>query len=1056
MKMINLFFKKLWFAALLFVGVGLVDPAHAAGMTGLNNNGNTCYQNALLQAMFGCESFRALVNNILRENADLESPIVVPPPLEALQETFTNLARGDGGVFNPRRFAQCVWNIRVNGAAQEDGSVPVETPFKRLAQEDSDQLFMTLANMFDETLNRPLKLGLGLRDVNRQSCVRDHAKVKEDAWGIPKMELNFPAGSSKSQFTIEELLASRVSNREEYKVLPRRPNGQDQNGFVCEICEAEDLRDGNRDNIFGKYNGADRYRYDGTKISSIVLDPREQFLVIQIKRFIENYDHYPNITFDKRAEPVICPTGRFSFQDNLGATHTFQIVSVVIHAGSSLAGGHYYAVTTQGCFNDSTVTPGAGELPKLLRDGHYAKGGWDGHGYIYFCRRVGYEPGAVSFEEKYLPGEPENLPGLPVAVDPLDGAAARPVDDIDEQAMSNKIKAAWRRKKARDRVRQSKADKIAKAQELEAARKAAEEAIVAQQLEAGQSTSTGDDVEPELPEDVEPVKIVEEGDSEDESDDESTINPEVVQKPKRLSLGDKKRLAAQRQKKDFAREAKGIKDKRNSLIMSLDLSIDDFYAGLRKDLMSLLPQETMKDAIVEDAKSQISGKNNILVIIDLRHQHLKKTIELLRSSKDARLVKQYVARAQALFDEQNLRAEIYKASKMFSSDLRAKLVQVLSTRMASVKNRIQKRLADLVAFRWLNTELQPNAEFSKESPVDNAALRAKIKQLQEGASKKLPVPNQVSEKDDPLPLPDDVSTVLRPAVSPAAVVHAVPVPQQRKVAVLSGPLQDLTVATPVAKPAVVVVPQSKRMLDLRTKWAAVKEAKIPLWQRVRKFLEMDSVDKNVLKELTLDEAQGIFGENLSEIAKIKASIFSGPVQSKFRDLLALLTPAMSVVVAAAKFDDAASVDDASSVSMGGSSVVSDASATTKPLSTGVKLPGLPVPVKTSVVVRNNSLDPVLMNNPPVAATLTADELFIVEELRKAFSDEKAKPASIWSKLLDAKQNPKFKEALERVYGSRAWTHLREQLEYIRSKLPARGFITSDKAAYDKVQAILVN
>lgn len=1143
MKKVTTFFSTLTLAIFLLASSGFYSQIYPASC-GLKNNGNTCYQNALLQAMYQCEPLRDLVKEIFRDNASPYRGFMVPPLLESLRDVFTNLP-SSGVVYDPIDFAHNVWAL---------------PGFKAYDQEDSTDLFSHIAKAFDEGLRRPLKRGQGFRAASKIICSRDHERMAVGdsiGWGIPNIQLNFPQRPEPS-YTLREMVNLWAYEEEAI------------DGIQCAECKVID----DPDRIKYRKNVEQerplrvtqkKWRYSGKKISSVEIDSRARdFLILTIKRF-------PNL-FIKNRTPVTCPAyddlemgyvpaGQFSFVDIHGKRHTFRVVSVVVHRGSILSGGHYYAVTQAGEFNDWSVELSPEHLRTLLESGTYS----GGEGYMYFCERVADpERRGADFAG---PAMPDPIPQVEPALAPEAADAALVGKNI---MMADKIKAAWKSKKARNTLAALRADKQkelekkfekevkaavgmqkiirgkiartrvhAKKQNLELVTKQnnalARERAGLQAADAESSafeSSVRHEVKifsQELQKTKTPfwilmgdIRRLKQHCRHEERFDLVTVIDQIaadavlvsitLEEPLKKQMAllshaphqealealvkgnqdlfdqyeQKLRECAQRSVEQIAQKLYSVPKEIFVQLQALNADVDDLEDALKKfaqdmndihvqearqfkDIPSCadfinkrIPQILASDttysllvevvcdmsecvkslskdcarilALLKDSSNKHAAQEASTDLKNLLADGIEKLCELVTqaainrdvSSLDENFIQlvgvvreELFIGIQELFDRGLIQASLGKENSLFDGTKKLFKKSYRSKKSAAMVSKFGAKEKSTAPDKHV-VPSRATVGMTGENPLYKKALPKKV-------TKAL-----VSKPVEPLPVAvvDEAAQAVADKIE--KVSHDVPMQEAEVVdPVVVNPkhlavaaAQDQIQVTPKVEPVVVVKEPSKDMLGLKSKWtaayAAAKAAdpKIKVKQGIEKLLE----DPKVLDGLGAQDAQEAFGDQLVIVRGLKEFSIRTELKSAFRKLLALLNPR-----------------------------VNDDIVVPVPGPQGKELVELPPASK---------LDKPQAKAAEVVPTLSADEedfvVKFVEILAYEFEDAKAKPAVIWSKVLDKSH---FKSMLATIYASKkTWVDVRRRLENrgVTIPTPARGFITTDKAAYDKVQAILAH
>lgn len=323
----------------------------AAALVGLNNQGATCYQNAVVQALHKSSSFCAK----LKERFDAQVALggVISPLITRFFEVLRSLD-GNGGAHNPRAF--CV-SLNANRPdftlySQQDASEFLTVLWARL-QAAAVVPPDVQKNMAQQPIVHPACDGFhGIAQQDRLVCTRCNSV--RIAPPIPNytymLALAIPLGLGS--FSLNELIAHHIA-------LEAMNGG---NAVECPTC-------GSLENH--------------TKEVRFSIFPDQKFIVLQVKRF-----EFGGLAA-KRSNPIILPeNGLVTINDSFGVAHNFKVSAVVVHAGG-VGGGHYWTVTPSGVYNDSVVSVGGDDMKTVLSSGLHDQPGYvGGTGYLYFLERV--------------------------------------------------------------------------------------------------------------------------------------------------------------------------------------------------------------------------------------------------------------------------------------------------------------------------------------------------------------------------------------------------------------------------------------------------------------------------------------------------------------------------------------------------------------------------------------------------------------------------------------------------------------------------------------------
>jgi hypothetical protein len=428
MEVIMKLLKKFLALLCIFSNLGSVVSLSAAGalpLRGLRNEGNTCFMNSTMQALFHCPALRDHIIsglNHLAEASALPAAQPLPPLLRELCNTFAALAVNAPAPYSPLALANEVWGLR---------SLLGDIKFPHATQADAEELFNSIADAFGAA-RKPMKIGDGMRAVTItrcNSCGQQNAPMFEREASIPKMGLCFPEVATggvpidpKQGYSLDALLTT---------IVGAQTTISGSNGLECERCQIEAVERGDRSHVTHQYKGADAYRFPASVHSSLQLSFDEHFLVLQIKRF--KRDRF-GVVSAKIKNPVICPGGQVLFSDHDGNVHDFVIDSLVMHGGS-LSGGHYFELSRSGFCSDSTIRQGSGPFEEALRTGRY-----DGAEiYMLVCSRSGYVPAPVALSPALVLAAAAPFIG-PAVLDDSEDSDSEDSSDEEDDALAAPVK----------------------------------------------------------------------------------------------------------------------------------------------------------------------------------------------------------------------------------------------------------------------------------------------------------------------------------------------------------------------------------------------------------------------------------------------------------------------------------------------------------------------------------------------------------------------------------------------------------------------------------------
>jgi ubiquitin C-terminal hydrolase len=312
---------------------------------GLVNQGNTCYQNAILQAIHKCTPLRDLLIAQLTASASQDQLVT------ELRNTLVSLQSTVGVAYDPHLFANKVCLALYYGdIGQQDAGDFLTTLLARLQKEavipDSTPV---PGKILDESFGR----WHGVSTSRRLTC--DQCKGGRLSPSLPEytcmLSLSLPAVGPSGSYTLPDLLTHFGVQ----EVL------EGDNAVMCQVCAAKKKHIGQLE---------------------FTISPDLSFMVLQPKRF--KFD-MSTMAMSKITTPLIFDeSGVVEIADSSGELSRFTIISVVVHEGD-VSSGHYWTVSRDGVYNDSTVTLDAGAAMKtLLTTGRHNVG----EVYLYFLQRL--------------------------------------------------------------------------------------------------------------------------------------------------------------------------------------------------------------------------------------------------------------------------------------------------------------------------------------------------------------------------------------------------------------------------------------------------------------------------------------------------------------------------------------------------------------------------------------------------------------------------------------------------------------------------------------------
>ncbi|XP_063910261.1 ubiquitin carboxyl-terminal hydrolase 35 isoform X2 [Zophobas morio] len=305
----------------------------SSGKVGLNNLGNTCYMNSVLQALFMTKPFR---NEILLHNKDMTPLLLKLQTLFALLQhskrssmsptDISNLARPPGFLpghqHDSSEFLGYLLDVLHEqektascGDEAKSGSPFHPRTHSEVALHNATRvLYSDDVTPHDQSYNTIVQTAFGGRTVSASRCGECDTKSErvDNFW---ELQLSFPNNSANQ--SVQTLL--------DYYLQPEKLSGDNQ--YHCEVCDC---------------------LTDGERVTCIEEAPPR--LILTLKHF--RYDQA------SQQRTKLLQSVKLDNHVRLDSGE-YELYAAVVHCGSSVDSGHYYTFARDGDewfkFNDCSV-----------------------------------------------------------------------------------------------------------------------------------------------------------------------------------------------------------------------------------------------------------------------------------------------------------------------------------------------------------------------------------------------------------------------------------------------------------------------------------------------------------------------------------------------------------------------------------------------------------------------------------------------------------------------------------------------------------------------------
>ncbi|CAH1980782.1 unnamed protein product [Acanthoscelides obtectus] len=291
----------------------LVLNRFSIGKVGLNNLGNTCYMNSVLQALFMTKTFR---NEVLLYNKDML------PLFSKLQLLFALLQYSKKFSLSPNDILNLSRPPGFLPGHQHDSSEflgylldTLHEQEKNLGGNGEEEAVEGAAALVAICPPTVVQQSFGGRTITVSRCA-DCGTKSERADHFRELQLAFPNHDENQ--SVQTLL--------DYYLQPEKLSGENQ--YRCDVC--------------GRLT-------DGERVTRMVEAPSR--LILTLKHF--RYDP----TSHQRTK--LLQAVKLDREVRLGL-HQYELYAAVVHCGSSVDSGHYYTFAKDGAdwykFNDCSVS----------------------------------------------------------------------------------------------------------------------------------------------------------------------------------------------------------------------------------------------------------------------------------------------------------------------------------------------------------------------------------------------------------------------------------------------------------------------------------------------------------------------------------------------------------------------------------------------------------------------------------------------------------------------------------------------------------------------------
>jgi len=370
---------------------------------GLKNQGITCYQNSVIQAMRWCNPLNVLLmSNIYRSNilTSNKNDQFLVSNFSQIMEELNNPKLNHAN--DPKTFSDIA---AVSFFGKENAHL----------QQDAQEFLMS----FLDKLHKTNVLTEAQRDKivisNFSTCMTCFTSEKTGVENTYQLQLKFV---QDGEITIEKLLKESITGEDlrsdvecDFCTIEELLKNSNETRKQLEQSLTENIKRGckNRyESLSQLLEERDRKRTKTTKSikKQLAIAAAQEFIVLHIGRGSYDEDAAKIKTLVTSSND-----GIVNIPSSDGTTDQFRIASAIVHSGDTLKSGHYYTITWDGVYNDGKVDhDGGNSMRNFLTLGYHDNGGNQAQGYLYFLERIRDKntPTATQYLNKSTQGFTQN------------------------------------------------------------------------------------------------------------------------------------------------------------------------------------------------------------------------------------------------------------------------------------------------------------------------------------------------------------------------------------------------------------------------------------------------------------------------------------------------------------------------------------------------------------------------------------------------------------------------------------------------------------------------